>query len=124
MFVSPLTVGAGNRFLPDQPNLNLRLLDERRFANGVVYLQYQVSPGCRGAGRPPLLFQGVRSEGGTQTALVDPLTTRGATPLLRPHGEPAADLRLGLTADRFRRHAGVERKGYGDPQAAARAWVC
>jgi dihydrofolate reductase len=43
LFVSPLTVGGGNPFLPDQLRLNLQLLDERRFDNGVVYLQYQVS---------------------------------------------------------------------------------
>jgi dihydrofolate reductase len=43
LFVSPLTVGAGNPFLPDRLHLNLRLLDEHRFGSGVVYLQYQVS---------------------------------------------------------------------------------
>jgi dihydrofolate reductase len=43
LFVSPLTGGAGNPFLPDRLRLNLQLLDERRFDNGVVYLQYQVS---------------------------------------------------------------------------------
>jgi dihydrofolate reductase len=43
LFVSPLTVGGGNRFLPDRLRLNLHLLDERRFDNGVVYLQYRVS---------------------------------------------------------------------------------
>jgi dihydrofolate reductase len=43
LFVSPLTVGGGNPFFPDQLRLNLRLLDERRFDNGVVYLRYQVS---------------------------------------------------------------------------------
>ena len=43
LFMSPLTVGAGNRFLPDRLRLNLQLLDERRFDNGVVYLRYQVS---------------------------------------------------------------------------------
>ncbi len=44
LFVSPLTVGGGNPFLPDRLRLNLQLLDERRFDNGVVYLQYRVSP--------------------------------------------------------------------------------
>jgi dihydrofolate reductase len=44
LFVSPLTVGGGNQFLPDRLRLNLQLLDERRFDNGVVYLQYRVSP--------------------------------------------------------------------------------
>ena len=43
LFVSPLTVGGGNPFLPDRLRLNLRLLNERKFDNGVVYLQYLVS---------------------------------------------------------------------------------
>jgi dihydrofolate reductase len=43
LFMSPLTVGGGNRFLPGQLRLNLQLLDERRFGNGVVYLRYRVS---------------------------------------------------------------------------------
>jgi dihydrofolate reductase len=43
LFVSPLTVGGGNPFLPGRLRLNLHLLDERRFDNGVVYLRYQVS---------------------------------------------------------------------------------
>jgi riboflavin biosynthesis pyrimidine reductase len=44
LFVSPLTVGGGNPFLPDRLRLNLQLLDERRFDGGVVHLQYRVSP--------------------------------------------------------------------------------
>lgn len=43
LFVSPLTVGGGNPFLPDRLRLNLHLLNERKFDNGVVYLQYRVS---------------------------------------------------------------------------------
>ena len=42
--LSPVVVGAGTRFLPDRVPLNLELLDERRFANGVVYLRYGVRP--------------------------------------------------------------------------------
>jgi dihydrofolate reductase len=44
LFVSPLTVGGGNPFLPHRLSLNLRLLDERTFDNGVVYLRYRVTP--------------------------------------------------------------------------------
>jgi dihydrofolate reductase len=44
LFVSPLSVGGGNPFLPDQLRLDLQLLDERRFDSGVVYLRYRVSP--------------------------------------------------------------------------------
>lgn len=44
LFVSPVIIGGGNRFLPDGLRLNLHLVDERRFDNGVVYLRYRVSP--------------------------------------------------------------------------------
>ncbi|OFI36731.1 deaminase [Arthrobacter sp. SW1] len=40
-FLSPVTVGAGKRFLPDGVGLNLEQLEERRFGNGVVYLSYR-----------------------------------------------------------------------------------
>ncbi|TSE14843.1 dihydrofolate reductase [Arthrobacter sp. KBS0703] len=41
MFVSPLAVGGGKKFFPDDVRLRLELLDERRFGNGVVYLRYR-----------------------------------------------------------------------------------
>jgi dihydrofolate reductase len=44
VFVYPLIVGGGNRFLPDRLRVNLQLLDERTFDSGVAYLQYRVSP--------------------------------------------------------------------------------
>ncbi len=40
--VSPVVVGGGNPFLPGGLRLDLELLDERRFDNGVVYLRYRV----------------------------------------------------------------------------------
>jgi dihydrofolate reductase len=40
-FVTPVMVGGGNYWLPKQTHVNLELLDERRFKNGVVYLQYR-----------------------------------------------------------------------------------
>ncbi|HEY0534826.1 MAG TPA: dihydrofolate reductase family protein [Actinoplanes sp.] len=43
MFVYPLTVGGGTRMFPDDLRLDLRLLGDRRFPNGVVYLRYAVS---------------------------------------------------------------------------------
>lgn len=43
MFVSPVIVGGGKRFLPDNVRLALELLDQRRFDNGVVYLHYRVT---------------------------------------------------------------------------------
>ena len=38
--LNPVVVGAGKRALPDGVRLDLELLDERRFASGVVYLRY------------------------------------------------------------------------------------
>ena len=40
LFVSPIVVGGGNAALPDDVRVQLELLDERRFGNGVVYLRY------------------------------------------------------------------------------------
>ncbi len=42
LFLSPIVVGGGNPALPDHVRLGLELLDERRFANGVVHLHYRV----------------------------------------------------------------------------------
>ena len=41
LFVSPIVVGGGNPALPDGVRWELELLDERRFANGVVHLRYR-----------------------------------------------------------------------------------
>jgi hypothetical protein len=35
-------LGCGKPWLPEQVRLRLDLLDERRFANGVVYLRYAI----------------------------------------------------------------------------------
>jgi dihydrofolate reductase len=40
LFLSPVIVGGGTRSLPDGLRQDLRLLDERRFVGGVVYLRY------------------------------------------------------------------------------------
>ncbi len=42
LLVSPVAVGAGKPALPTGVRLDLELLDERRFGNGVVYLSYGV----------------------------------------------------------------------------------
>lgn len=42
LFLNPLAVGGGTRALPAGLRLELELLDERRFGNGVVYLRYRV----------------------------------------------------------------------------------
>jgi dihydrofolate reductase len=41
LFVTPVVVGGGTQFLPDDARLNLELMAERRFANGMVYLAYR-----------------------------------------------------------------------------------
>jgi dihydrofolate reductase len=41
LFVTPILVGGGKQSLPDGVRMNLELLDERRFGNGVVHLRYR-----------------------------------------------------------------------------------
>jgi len=41
LFVMPIAVGGGKRFLPDGVRLNFELLDEHRFGNGVIHLHYR-----------------------------------------------------------------------------------
>ena len=42
LFVNPVVVGGGNPALPGNVRLDLELLDERRFGNGVVHLHYRI----------------------------------------------------------------------------------
>lgn len=44
VFVAPMLVGGGKRMFPDDVRQPLKLLDERRFGNGMVFLRYAVSP--------------------------------------------------------------------------------
>jgi dihydrofolate reductase len=44
LFLAPIVVGDGKRALPDRVRLQLELLDERRFANGMVHLRYRALP--------------------------------------------------------------------------------
>ncbi len=41
LFVTPILVGGGKRWLPDHVRLPLELLRERRFGNGMVHLHYR-----------------------------------------------------------------------------------
>ena len=41
LFLTPIVVGGGTRWLPDDAFVSLELLDERRFGNGVVHLHYR-----------------------------------------------------------------------------------
>jgi riboflavin biosynthesis pyrimidine reductase len=41
LFVAPIVVGGGKRSLPNDVRLELELLDERRFGNGMVHLHYR-----------------------------------------------------------------------------------
>jgi dihydrofolate reductase len=42
LFLHPIIIGGGTRFLPDGVRLSLELGEERRFDNGVVFLRYAV----------------------------------------------------------------------------------
>ena len=42
LFINPVVVGGGNRAFPDRIRMKLELVDERRFANGVVHLHHRV----------------------------------------------------------------------------------
>jgi dihydrofolate reductase len=42
LLVAPVMVGGGKQSLPDGIRLELELLDERRFGNGVVHLHYRL----------------------------------------------------------------------------------
>jgi dihydrofolate reductase len=41
LFVAPIVVGGGKHSLPNNVRLELELLDERRFGNGMVHLRYR-----------------------------------------------------------------------------------
>jgi dihydrofolate reductase len=41
LIVVPTMLGGGIRILPSNVYIKLDLLDERRFANGMIYLRYQ-----------------------------------------------------------------------------------
>ena len=41
LIVAPIVVGGGNHFLPGGVRLELELLDERHFGNGMVHLHYR-----------------------------------------------------------------------------------
>jgi dihydrofolate reductase len=40
LFLVPVVIGSGNKSLPENLRVELELLDERRFANGTVYLAH------------------------------------------------------------------------------------
>jgi dihydrofolate reductase len=41
LFLNPIVVGGGTAALPDDVHVQLELMDERRFSNGVVFLRYR-----------------------------------------------------------------------------------
>jgi dihydrofolate reductase len=43
LFLNPVVVGGGKRALPDGVRVDLELVDERRFGNGVVHLHYRAA---------------------------------------------------------------------------------
>lgn len=44
LFLAPVLLGGGKPCLPDNVRLQLELLEERHFGNGVVYLRYRTKP--------------------------------------------------------------------------------
>lgn len=42
-FICPIVIGGGTRFLPDDVRVELELVDEHRFTNGVVHLRYRAA---------------------------------------------------------------------------------
>jgi dihydrofolate reductase len=45
LFLTPIILGGGKPSLPDNVRLELELLEERRFGNGMVFLRYRVRQG-------------------------------------------------------------------------------
>lgn len=43
LFLSPVVIGGGNPMLPSNVRVDLELVGERRFANGVIYLNYRAA---------------------------------------------------------------------------------
>jgi dihydrofolate reductase len=41
VILAPVVVGGGKQSLPDDVRLDLELVDERRFGNGMVHLRYR-----------------------------------------------------------------------------------
>ncbi|HEX2030491.1 MAG TPA: dihydrofolate reductase family protein [Actinomycetota bacterium] len=41
LFVAPIVIGGGTRWVPDAVRQRLALLDERRFGDGMVHLHYR-----------------------------------------------------------------------------------
>ncbi|MBO0708732.1 MAG: dihydrofolate reductase family protein [Candidatus Dormibacteraeota bacterium] len=52
LHVVPVAIGGGTRALPERLQARFELLDERRYANGTVYLRYQVRPAAENARGP------------------------------------------------------------------------
>lgn len=45
LFIAPIIVGGGKPALPDNVRLELELLEERHFRNGMVFLRYRIKSG-------------------------------------------------------------------------------
>jgi dihydrofolate reductase len=45
LFLTPIIVGGGKKSLPDNVRIELELLEERRFGNGMVFLRYRTRKG-------------------------------------------------------------------------------
>src|ERR687886_543438 len=54
LFVVPIVIGGGKQVLPSNVRVNLKLLDEHRFANGMVYLCYHTRADVTPTSLPPV----------------------------------------------------------------------
>jgi dihydrofolate reductase len=71
LFLAPIVVGGGTRFFPDGVRVGLELVDERRFASGMVHLRYRtrvsrllvIGRASRPAGHPRPAPTGLRCRG-------------------------------------------------------------
>ena len=48
LFLTPIIVGDGKKSLPDNVRIELELLEERRFGNGMVFLRYRTKQASAG----------------------------------------------------------------------------
>ena len=85
LFVAPMVVGGGKQSLPDDVRLKLDLLDEHRFASGMVYLwfTFTTAPGTRDERSSRLHFLPMLPP--SEIALWD--RTNATSRALRPAGE-------------------------------------
>ena len=99
-FVFPVVIGGGTPFLPTGVLLDLELLDEHRFASGVVHLHYRVLNGASAAAtgavpdaaKAPALAQAAAPAPGKRPAAAPaPRKSPAPTPTPSPSATPTSE---------------------------------